>query len=222
MDGKVVSREIRREVWPLLRSSGFTRFTSRTAWRESGDRIDVVNFQSFNSYLAESVGCTTFSFALNLGCCLAYIPLSFSGGKKRRQFPAEYECHFRYHLSKSIKQPELPRLNIWLIKERGAYLAESIADAKAVLQRDGIPWFERFAQREIVLAGLLNDETFWESGTRTSPQRNYLAGYVALATNERAIAAAHLLSALQSGCFKRDENELRTEIEKLGKPDSLL
>jgi hypothetical protein len=68
MDSKIVTREIRRFVWPRLKKQGFTEFSARTAWRHSKAKIDVVNFQSFNSYLAGVIGCTTYSFALNLGC----------------------------------------------------------------------------------------------------------------------------------------------------------
>ncbi|HSB16298.1 MAG TPA: hypothetical protein VLE22_17720, partial [Bryobacteraceae bacterium] len=67
MDSRVVNKLIRSEVWPLLRDHGFSRFESRTAFCYRGPFINVVNFQSFNAYLAVGVGCTTFSFGLNLG-----------------------------------------------------------------------------------------------------------------------------------------------------------
>ena len=61
MDSSVVNGWIRKRIWPVLRDGGFTRFTPRTAWRYIPTRIEIVNFQSFNSYLAESVGATTYS-----------------------------------------------------------------------------------------------------------------------------------------------------------------
>jgi hypothetical protein len=69
-----VNRAIRRLVWARLREVGFERRTARTAWRRWDEGVDVVNFQSFNSYLAGGVGCTTFSFAVNLGAALDYVP----------------------------------------------------------------------------------------------------------------------------------------------------
>lgn len=67
MDSKVVNRAIKANVWPMLKEHGFGHFTTRTAWRHDHDRIDVINFQSFNSYQASVIGCTTYSFALRLG-----------------------------------------------------------------------------------------------------------------------------------------------------------
>lgn len=52
MDSKVVARDIKREIWPLLRREGFTEFSPKTAWRHTPDQIHVVNYQSFNTYLA--------------------------------------------------------------------------------------------------------------------------------------------------------------------------
>ena len=62
-----MTKEIRRVVWPELRERGFAAFTGRTAWRYVGDAVDVVNFQSFGSSLADAVGCTTFSINLESG-----------------------------------------------------------------------------------------------------------------------------------------------------------
>ena len=63
MDSSAVNKEIKATVRPLLQGAGFTQFTSRTAWRHSTGKTDVINFQSFNSYLANSLGCTTYSSA---------------------------------------------------------------------------------------------------------------------------------------------------------------
>jgi hypothetical protein len=71
MDSRIVSCEIRREIWPALRDHGFRNFTSRRACRHSSERIWVADFQSFNSYFSLVDGCTTFSFAVNLAI---YIP----------------------------------------------------------------------------------------------------------------------------------------------------
>src|ERR1700756_4978391 len=68
LDSSIVNREIKSAIRPLLQAAGFTQFTTRTGWRYAGEKIDVVNFQSFNSYLASSLGCTTYSFCINLGC----------------------------------------------------------------------------------------------------------------------------------------------------------
>ena len=109
MDSKVVAREIKREIWPLLRREGFMEFSPKTAWRHTPDQIHVVNYQSFNSYLAEGVGCTTFSFALNLGIFFRAIPFEYpvKKGPDPSVKPQEYHCHFRHRLVKGIDQPVL-------------------------------------------------------------------------------------------------------------------
>jgi hypothetical protein len=67
VDSRDVTREIRRVVWPVLRAEGFDSFTGRFAWRYVESAVDVLNFQSFTASVADGVGCTPFSFGLNLG-----------------------------------------------------------------------------------------------------------------------------------------------------------
>src|SRR5687768_5994644 len=107
MDSKSVNREIRRAIWPLLKAHGFAEISARTAWRHSDQKIDVVNFQSFNSYNAGVMGVTTFSFAVNLGGYLRYVPPQWPPKKIKNgvPYPAEYECQFRGSLSRTLSQP---------------------------------------------------------------------------------------------------------------------
>lgn len=121
MDSKVVARGIKREIWPFLRREEFTEFTSRTAWRRTADQIHVVNYQSFNSYLAEGLGCTTFSFALNLGIFFRAIPFKYpvKGGTDPSNKPQVYHCHFQHSLVKGIAQPLFQRRDIWYVEPDG-------------------------------------------------------------------------------------------------------
>jgi hypothetical protein len=107
VDARQVTREIRRVVWPALREDGFAAFTGRTAWRYVDDDIDVVNFQSFSASLADAIGCTTFSFAVNLGVWLAEdeAPAPLKIRRDGRLQPEEYQCQHRLHLEKSLAQP---------------------------------------------------------------------------------------------------------------------
>jgi hypothetical protein len=107
VDARGVTREIRRLVWPALREEGFAAFTGRSAWRYVDDDIDVVNFQSFSASLADTIGCTTFSFGVNLGVWLAdddapKEPRRDTDGRLR---PEEYQCRHRLELEKSLAQP---------------------------------------------------------------------------------------------------------------------
>ena len=229
MDSKIITREIRRFVWPRLKVKGFAHFSGRSAWRHSVLKIDVINFQSFNSYLAGGVGCTTYSFALNLGCYFLTIPWHYPRPIRQKNsflLPQEFECHFRLHSNKAIWQPELKRESIWLIKENGEYLPEAIEDAIVAIERNGIPWFDNLANYELVFEQLQREDNLWEIGTKSSPIRHYLTGYVALACGKEAIAVDHLQAALDSGCFKQVESQLQERLRELSgfgsKPENAL
>jgi hypothetical protein len=226
MDSKVVSRGIKDYVWPMLKEGGFDDFSTRTAWRHHPDRIDVVNFQSFNTYNAAVIGCTTYSFAVNLGCYILGIPSPYGPGfmkeKKGRFLPVEAQCHFRGPLHPSISQPELLATDIWFIDEKGKNLAASLTDVVARLEDRGLKWFAQFQHSPDVLR-ILSEEPeqmseLWGFGRNPSPIRHYLTGYVALRLGEQRLAAEHLESALASGCFSAVSEQLAADIHAAQPP----
>jgi hypothetical protein len=174
--------------------------------------------------LAESVGCTTYSFALNIGCYLQYIPRQHgveSGDKERKFLPKEYECQLRRSLRKQINQSELSRKNIWYIDPALKYLQPAVQDAAAVIQRDAFPWFDRFSGDEEVLRTFLKDsetnEETWGFGANPSPARSYLIAYTALFLQRQDLALPHLEKAIHSGCFGRVQGELEKELDRARK-----
>jgi hypothetical protein len=209
MNSTVVNKEIRKRIWPVLKENNFTAFTPRTAWRYSDRRIEVINFQSFNSYLAEGVGGTTFSLALNLGTYFTEVPSEFGPNgitsKDGRLCPKEYECHFRRQLQKTLNQPILPRWNIWYVDEDGKNLDAVMEDVLGAILYNGLPWLERFRDNGEVLRTLEHDEETmegtWGFGAKPSPRRHYMTGYIALALGHQAKAVTHLEQALSSGCY---------------------
>jgi hypothetical protein len=220
MDSRSVNKEIRERIKPLLKDAGFSQFTSRTGWRYATNRIDVVNFQSFSSYLASRVGCTTYSFALNLGCYLTYIPYPYGASrpiqKEGRLIPKEYECPFRRPLNKSISQPEFPRKNIWYVDPDGRFLGPAISDAALMIVKKAFPWFERFSDDSEVLRTLLKEKQedggTHGFGANPSPARSYLTGYTALFLRNPALAVEHLDKALASGCYHKVEAQLKADL----------
>jgi hypothetical protein len=209
MNSRDVNKQIRTEIWPLLKDRGFGIFTFRSAWRHSAYQIDVVNFQSFNSYLAEGIGSTTYSFALNLGCYITVVPPE-SGiqpfkSKAGNLLPPEYGCHFRKQLRKTIKQPELTRDDVWYVDPDGIYLRATMEDARQIMTVEGLPWFEQFTDLRYVYELLLGDEHYvngtWGFGAKGSPKRNYLTGYVALTLEDYNTAAQALEAALNSPSY---------------------
>lgn len=209
MDSKMVNRVIKQHIFPLLKSNGFEVFTQRTAWRYGANKIETVNFQSFNSYLAGSLGCTTFSFAVNLGIYFKDIPNQFGHTIKERAgylCPQEYECHFRKSLLKKLEQIEFSRKNVWFIDPEGAYLELALNDVKQELVSAGLAWFERYEDMTEVLRTLLedNEETFGTHGfgRKPSPIRSYQTGYIALSIGNYKLAEKALKEAIDSNCFK--------------------
>jgi hypothetical protein len=219
VNSSVVNKEIKSVIRPLLQDAGFTQFTTRTAWRYPGEKIDVVNFQSFNSYLANSVGCTTYSFCVRLGCSFDAIPRSERVKSKDGLFRTEeYECHFRLTLQKTIRQPNLKRTDVWYVDPSGQNLKVVIEDAKRAILEKGLRWFNRFTDLNEVLRTLQKDsesnEGTWGFGTKTSPMRHFMTGYVAKSLGKTQLAFEHIQRALLSGRFKELEPQMRTILEQ--------
>lgn len=218
MDSSDVNKQIKSVIRPLLQETGFSQFTARTAWRYSDEKIDVVNFQSFNSYLANAVGCTTYSFCVNLGCSFEAIPRR-ARTKQRNGYlrPEEYECHFRLPLQKSIKQPNLKRTNIWYVDAAGKNLDIVVADAKKAIVETGLGWFSRFGDLREVLRTLLEDSESNESthgfGSNPSPNRHFMTGFTALAIGKKDLAMGRIQLALNSGFFKEFESKMQAVLE---------
>jgi hypothetical protein len=206
VDSKAVNREIRRTVWPLFKAHDFTSISARTAWRHGEQKIDVVNFQSFNTYNADVLGVTTFSFAINLGAYLRYVPPQWPPKKIKDgvPYPAEYECQFRGSILRTLHQPRNKHPQIWLVESDGRNILWCIND---VVQRvpDAIAWFDRLESKSSVLRILLDEpeqtSDLWGFGNKPSPMRSYLAAYVAMHLGDNVLADREFEKAVASGCF---------------------
>ena len=204
MDSKIVNREIKKAIWPALKSSGFSRFTSRAAWRHNKDSVDVIEFQSFNRYNADVLGITTFSFGVNLGKFLLYVPPRWAPKVKDGvQFPSEPECIFRGALLPSVSAAPSSRI-IWSVDPDGKNLLWCIRDVLTQLPK-AFDWFSRLDDRQEVLRILLESDEdmhqLWGFGRNPCPMRSYHAGYVALSLGDKAIATALLQDAVDSKSF---------------------
>ncbi len=220
MDSRVVNKAIKQVVHPVLKEHGFTQFTSRNSWRYRAQRIDVINFQSFNAYLAESVGCTTYSFAVNIGCFLKYIPVTHPIRTRSDQLiPQEYECPLRMTLHKGLTQRRLKRPDIWLIKgERD--VEPCVADARDQILNRALPVLDRLADDREVLRIFREDLPcidggLWGFGNQPSPVRSFYTAYTARHCSERELAREELANAIQSGCFDGIQPQMQADLEDL-------
>ena len=226
MNIRIVAREIKREIWPMLRGHGFSKFSEKTAWRYLPEQIYVVNFQSFNRYLADGLGCTTFSFALNLGIYFKAIPEigKVNGKPDPSEAPQASDCHFRHSLLKGITQPSVcrsiwpaelddpgealakvrdvlqtplaPRPDIWIVDPDGANLSAVVADARTVLEREGLSWFAKHQSMEYVLEVLLaggHVPQFYSAVD--SPVGKHVIGHLAHSLGRHDIAVQMLADA---------------------------
>jgi len=153
MDSKVVNNEIKKKIFPFLKESGFTEFNSRNALRITDQQVDIINFQSFNSYLAFGVGCTTYSFAINYYVYYkCYEKTPWFNGKVPSK-PSEYMWMEQCRIRKTLNQAKLfhpygrydgkDRDDTWYVKEDGSNLDEVIENAKDNIINGGFNYFER-------------------------------------------------------------------------------
>ncbi len=221
MDSHAVNKQIREHIRPGLKNNGFTVFTSRSAWRYRKDRIDVINFQSFNSYLAESLGCTTYSFSVNLGCYLTYIPQQRLNMKAKNGLllPAEYDCPLRGRLKRRFRQSELRRKDIWYIDDKGRYLTRCMQDVNEQIQRAAFPWFDKLGSDKHILRILLEEpedtQGVWGFGANPSPIRSFLSGFVALHLGQYVTAKEKLREVYESECFLDLKDLVKQEMDRL-------
>jgi hypothetical protein len=233
MDSKVVNRGIKATIWPILKDNGFSHFTSRSAWRFHADRIDIVNFQSFNSYRASVIGCTTYSFVVNLGCYLLYIPYQYGSTliqqKGGRLLPEESQCPLRGRIHPKDRRQFIERLlnhkspgDIWPIDEDGNNLASTLEEVCQNLLTEGQEWFKRFDAPSEVLRIFTSEPEqiggLWGFGNNPSPHRSYCIGYTALGLGQYELALSHLNAARESGCFKSVESQLLTAVQSTAQP----
>jgi hypothetical protein len=193
MDSKVVSKELNSCVVPFLKKIGFKNSSGRTYWRYANDKIDIINFQSFNSYNADIIGCTTYSFAVNFSCFLNYIPSETKiKSKDQRLRPMEYQGHFRYKLQKGINQPEIKNNDIWYIDNTGRNLIDSMIDCGQQIEKNANDWFFKFDDKNKVFDILINAQQdmkgTWGFGNLNSPIRNEYTAYTAIELRKFDIA----------------------------------
>jgi uncharacterized protein DUF4304 len=175
VDSSDVNKMLRRTVWPALKVQGFERRTTRTAWRDRPDQVDVVNFQSFNAYNAAVLNVTTYSFQINLAIHPRCRTTSRIPAKDGHLRPHEYACDFRHQLRGIAGYPGTSRPILWPIRQDGFDLADVVQAAAERLLDEGMPWFRQLDGIEALLRTAREEpmdmSATWGMGNLGSPHR---------------------------------------------------
>jgi len=151
MDSKGVARALEGEVFPILRDAGFSRFKSRTAWRQREHVVDVVDFRSLGSYLGSAIGVTSHSFGSTAGVYYKAVHAVPWGDGAPPERPEEPQCQARRVLRKAIFQIWCRRPDVWYVSNRGTNLGRVIADVLRAVRGQALPWLEIYGDREHAL-----------------------------------------------------------------------
>jgi hypothetical protein len=154
-----------------------------------------VSFQSFNPFLAEGVGCTTYSFGVRLALDLA--DDAPPPNPAERALPKEHGSTFRFTALKRLSQPwfhpwgtptATDRRDVWFVREDGSNLAEAVLDARDVIAKSGLRQLEAYGDplyaycalfdyaRRWPPRGLDDDVEVIPSGAYDSPRWQQLVG----------------------------------------------
>jgi len=184
MNTKDVNKAIREIVGPPLKDLGFRAQNSRDFYLLLPHAIQVINFQSFNTYMAKVLEMTPFSFCVNLGIYFGFVPNYIPHIKEtEKKLPKEYECHFRWKLKKNIGLLEYPREDIWCVTD-AVSCQMAVKDALHSILDRGIPWLKRYSNIDEAFNILWTQEEDYLGeaeaagvggiGNMNSPLRNFL------------------------------------------------
>ncbi len=97
-------------------------------------------------------------------------------------------------------------------------MGKALHDARMVLNKDGIPWFEQFTSPRSVYDILANQDEqmarLWGFGRPGSPIRTYFAGYAAKASGLYHEAEANLVHAASTKSFELIRERILTDARR--------
>jgi hypothetical protein len=218
VEGRDVTKAIAAEIWPKLHEQGFESIQGRVARRTHADRIDILQFNSFNSYEQGRLKLNPGSFSIGLGCHLKYVtnPIADSTGNVVvLTKPSTPDCMLRGQLPRRYLRPIGLDRGIWAVGLMGLPLEKVMSGARDAVLNEGMPWFEQFETPDAVFDLLegreLDMDRLWGFGRPDSPIRNFILGYAALAAGRPQAARKHLQRALETGCFPGHASRMRAD-----------
>ena len=194
-DSKDVARALKTDVFPILREAGFTRFKTRTSWRDDADTISVVEFRSLGSYLGGAVRVTSHSFGAVTGIYFKAVHATPWATDPVPDLPEEWRCQARLVLRKRIFQLRSWRPDVWYVRPDAGNLAKVIADAGRAVREQALPWLDAMRDPNRALEAF---ELRSESEMRRGVMREMLGGTL------NSLARADVASALALRLGQRD------------------
>ncbi len=124
----------------------------------------------------------------------------------------------RGRLRRSYLDKACSNTQIWYIDPRASNMGKALHDARMVLNKDGIPWFEQFTSPRSVYDILANQDEqmarLWGFGRPGSPIRTYFAGYAAKASGLYHEAEANLVHAASTKSFELIRERILTDARR--------
>jgi len=141
-NSKDVAKVLKTDVFPILRDAGFSRFKTRTAWRDDADTISVVDFRSLGSYLGGAVCGSSCACGGVTGIYFKAVHATPWSTEPVPDLPEEWRCQARRVLRKRIFQLRSWRPDVWYVKPDAGNLAKVIADAARAVREQAFPWLD--------------------------------------------------------------------------------
>ena len=163
--GKLLRKEVRGTLWPLLREHGFTRFSDLAAWREDERWTDCVQVMTLGAYafgeprrLGEEVYANAATFTLEIGTYYTDVHLlPWTGPVPERprllraqgsRYPV---CHRQRALARSYEFGNVQG-TLFPSADNGSDLDRVVADAGHALESRGLAWLDTTHDIDALLA----------------------------------------------------------------------
>ncbi|MFO0967769.1 MAG: DUF4304 domain-containing protein [Gemmataceae bacterium] len=208
----LVTRAVKRRVWPALKALGFSQFSGRSGWRSRHLFIDVVNLQSavgkYRTYISlrDGTHASAGSFAVNLGVFIDVQRL-LPWAETTTDRPLEWECDYRLHLERQTPEPRNYPQTVWPIAGDAGMVENTVCDAADVILKQGLLWFDKYTDPEAILkeyASLCDRNLVGHPDFCFRSEDRYAGLAIALGRKDQAIAVYRKLAERPEEPGERD------------------
>lgn len=149
----ILDEAFRANIIPALCRIGFEQVDERNGWAWRGNSVLVFKIRAVGRSFASVTGWSSASVGVSLGVFFEFAapPGHVRRTEEGKALPAEYQCHMRGHLERTLNQPErLPHLtkaaerkrkDLWWIDPKGNNVEEVAIDIASQLESVGPKWY---------------------------------------------------------------------------------